>query len=257
MYCPHCGAQNTDNTAFCGRCGRPFAVVPTQFAGYPEPSQPYPAYPPPPQVPYAQPGYPMPAYWVYGQRPAFNWKFFLPLGGALLAFLSFFLPWFHIGLVNFSVSAYNLAARTGLIGTASSLLSMYGDPTGQINNALGQMGWLWLVPLCALPALLLFLRNNLGKLGTIVGATIGLVFLLIFTISLNQAMDNTMSSITNLISQLSAYSSLVPGMSTGMGQVDLAILSNLLGFGYYLACVGFVLQLAGVFIAWNDIDKRG
>ena len=56
MFCPHCGAQLPDGSAFCGNCGSPLNAVP-QANPNPMPEQPpVPPVQPPVQPPAGQPG---------------------------------------------------------------------------------------------------------------------------------------------------------------------------------------------------------
>ena len=59
MYCPNCGAQNTDDASFCAGCGKPLAKP----AGAPPPPLTPP--PPPPTSAAGSAGPPVPNYLVW------------------------------------------------------------------------------------------------------------------------------------------------------------------------------------------------
>jgi len=118
-FCPNCGNPLTDNLKFCGRCGTPLtpgAVPPPQPAAYaPPPMQQAPFQQPPrPQYqgyPPPQPGYPpYPNYPGYAKAPKAGLKLGhkISFSGALLAIISFFLPWVMV-----SCNGQTLAEMSG------------------------------------------------------------------------------------------------------------------------------------------------
>ena len=110
MFCPHCGTQLPDGTAFCTSCGQPTAQQPSPdqqaFQQQPYQQQPY------QQQPYQQPYQQQPAGPANDMLKDFNPKelsnsfvenvkkpaewglpTYIALGGAFLCFIGMFLPY--------------------------------------------------------------------------------------------------------------------------------------------------------------------
>lgn len=100
MFCPKCGAQIPDGSAFCPTCGEQFNAQPQE--------QPAPA----PQQPAKAPAFAVPPV-----------KTLVKLGIALLAFIFGFLPWFSIGASYFGISySESFSILTGSMFSLSVIL---------------------------------------------------------------------------------------------------------------------------------------
>ncbi len=156
-FCVQCGNELAADAAFCGACGLPVGAVPVQPPAPPPAPQPYPpAYPPPAQPwPQAGPYPPFPGYGMPAMRKKAGIGHFISGSGALLAIVSFFLPWLLI-----SCSGQELARMNGW-QLAVGMKDM--EQTGMDSGSPILLALLVLAFLAAVLVILIFIRGRFGK----------------------------------------------------------------------------------------------
>ena len=179
MFCPHCGAQLPDGTAFCTSCGKPTAQqAPDQQAFQQQPYQ------QPNQQPYQQPtggsGSPMDDFnpKMLFERVKENVKnpaglgtpVYVALGGALLFFISLFLP--YISAKGFSIVSASFVSSGFLHILLAFIFILLVDFTGFAGKGLPMI--------CAGGLMLLFtIFEAIGNSSSYTSFSVGFVFMLI------------------------------------------------------------------------------
>ena len=168
-FCAQCGNQLTAEAAFCGACGLPVGAVPAQApapAAYPPPASPWQAGPYPPF-----PGYGMPAV-----KKGAKAGHIISGSGALLAIISFFIPWLLI-----SCSGQELARMSGW-QLAVGLEGM--QDTGLDSGSPILLALLILAVVVLALVIVVLIRGRLGKWEGIVILACGVIAAAILTIYL-------------------------------------------------------------------------
>ena len=177
VFCPHCGAQLPDGTAFCTSCGKPTAQqAPDQQAFQQQPYQ---------QQPYQQQptgGSGAPAddfnpkilsekFMANVKNPA-GWGIpaYVALGGAFLFFISLFLP--YLSAKVFSVVSVSFMSSGFFHILLAFIFILLVDFTAIANRGLSMM--------CAGGVMLLFtIFEAIGNSSSVTSFGIGFVFMLI------------------------------------------------------------------------------
>ena len=169
MICTACGKTSADNAAFCEHCGTrmqaqpaagPAAAAPPPFPGAP-PAAPFP-FPGSPAAPPAGVSHGQVAPMASAIIASMSMGEKISGGGAVAAFISFFLPWISVAMLGTSSSGLDLAKTDGatyfipllaIAAAALCYLSSKAVPAKKLMFA----GYLVLIGALCGPAILLSL----------------------------------------------------------------------------------------------------